>query len=66
MIKIENKDLHDTKTVTIGAYKEFYEHLGYKLVSENKKPSVMVNEIKPKEEIKEEKDKERKESYSRK
>lgn len=66
MIKITNKELQDTKTVTVGAYREFYEHLGYEIVSNGKKPSLIINEIKPKEEIKSIKDKERKESFSRK
>ena len=60
MIKIR-KD-NNTKVVTQGAYKEFYEHLGYQIVNE-KGQSLK----KDKEEIKEEtKDKAKRENFSRK
>lgn len=54
MIKISN-GITD-KEVTKGAYKNFYEHLGYKIVGNEEKPKREV-EVKPeiKEEIKEEK-----------
>ena len=50
MIKISN-GITD-KEVTKGAYKNFYEHLGYKIVGNEEKPKREV-EVKP--EIKEEK-----------
>lgn len=53
MIKISN-GITD-KEVTKGAYKNFYEHLGYKIVGNEEKPKREV-EVKP--EIKEEKVKE--------
>ena len=53
MIKITN-GITD-KEVTKGAYKNFYEHLGYKIVGNEEKPKREV-EVKP--EIKEEKVKE--------
>jgi hypothetical protein len=60
MIKIRKDD--NTKVVTQGAYKEFYEHLGYQIVNE-KGQSLK----KDKEEIKEEtKDKAKRENFSRK
>ena len=72
MIKIRKDD--NTKVVTQGAYKEFYEHLGYQIVNEKGQSSK-----KDKEEIKEEvkenfkvetkeetKDKAKRENFSRK
>lgn len=69
---------NDTKIVTQGAYKEFYEHLGYEIVN-NKKPfekkiekeietNVENNSDKglEKENKKEDKDKSKLENYSRK
>lgn len=53
MIKITN-GITD-KEVTKGAYKNFYEHLGYKIVGNEEKPKREV-EVKPeikKEEVKE-------------
>ena len=49
MIKISN-GITD-KEVTKGAYKNFYEHLGYKIVGSNEKPK---REVEVKKEIKEE------------
>jgi hypothetical protein len=53
MIKISN-GITD-KEVTKGAYKNFYEHLGYKIVGNEEKPKREV-EVKPeiKEEVKKE------------
>lgn len=53
MIKITNGTTN--KEVTKGAYKNFYEHLGYKIVGNEEKPKREV-EVKPeikKEEVKE-------------
>lgn len=70
MIKIR-KD-NNTKVVTQGAYKEFYEHLGYEIVNDKKpfekqvevKKEVKENfKVEAKEEIK---DKAKKENFSRK
>ena len=62
-IKLNNNE----KYVTKGAYNEFYEHLGYKIVDENKKP---MKEIEPKKEVEikntKEVEKVTKETYSRK
>lgn len=58
MIKIK-KD-NNIKVVTQGAYSEFYEHLGYEIVNDNKKQ--LTKEI----DTKEVKDKNTKDSYSRK
>ena len=62
-IKLNNNE----KYVTKGAYNEFYEHLGYKIVDENKKP---MKEIEPKKEVETKNTKEvekvTKETYSRK
>lgn len=72
MLKIRLKD--DEKYVTQGAYKEFYEHLGYEIVSEKgqsfkKDKEEIKEEVKEnfKPEIKEEiKDKVKRENFSRK
>ena len=73
MIKIRKDD--NTKVVTQGAYKEFYEHLGYQIVNEKgqsfKKDKEEIKEEEVKEnfkpEIKEEiKDKAKRENFSRK
>lgn len=62
-IKLNNNE----KYVTKGAYNEFYEHLGYKIVDENKKS---MKEIEPKKEVETKNTKEveklTKETYSRK
>lgn len=66
MIKIKLKN--NEKYVTKGAYKEFYEHLGYEIV-DDKKPFEKEVEIKeePKKEFRKEVElKGEKESYSRK
>ena len=76
MIKIRKDD--NTKVVTQGAYKEFYEHLGYQIVNE-KGQSLKKDKEEIKEEIKEEvkenfkpeikeetKDKAKRENFSRK
>lgn len=61
---------NNEKNVTKGAYNEFYEHLGYEIVNENKKPFEKSlgeeKEVESRNEFKEEKDKVRKENYSRK
>lgn len=65
MIKIRLND--NEKLVTKGAYKEFYEHLGYKIVNEQEKPlkkEVEISLEKPSETIKE--DKGERERFSRK
>ena len=63
MIKIK-KD-NNIKVVTQGAYSEFYEHLGYEIVNDNKKK--LTKEIDTKEiDTKEVKDRNTKDSYSRK
>lgn len=65
MLKIY-KD-NDVKIVTQGAYKDFYEHLGYEIFKE--KPIKKDIEVKPKEIIKEDvvkEDKINKPNYSRK
>lgn len=65
MLKI-HKD-NDVKIVTQGAYKDFYEHLGYEIFEE--KPIKKDIEVKPKEIIKDNIDKEdkiNKPNYSRK
>ena len=72
------KKNNNTKIVTKGAYKEFYEHLGYEIV-DNKKPfeKKIEKEIETKvekdsdkelekENKKEDKDKNKLENYSRK
>lgn len=72
MIKIRKDD--NTKVVTQGAYKEFYEHLGYQIVNEKgqslkKDKEEIKEEVKEnfKPEIKEEtKDKAKRENFSRK
>lgn len=64
MIKI-NKE-NDTKVVTQGAYKNYYEHLGYKIVSDKKS---INKEVEPKKEIENKKEVENKgakETYLRK
>lgn len=72
MIKIR-KD-NNTKVVTQGAYKEFYEHLGYQIVNE-KDQSLKKDKEEIKEEVKENfkvetkeeiKDKAKRENFSRK
>lgn len=72
MIKIR-KD-NNTKVVTQGAYKEFYEHLGYQIVNE-KGQSLKKDKEEIKEEVKENfkvetkeeiKDKAKRENFSRK
>lgn len=65
MIKISKNN--DIKVVTQGAYKEYYEHLGYEIITEKPLKKEVEVEIKDKE-IKDEK-KETKgklENYSRK
>lgn len=61
MVKIKLND--NEKTVTMGAYREFYEHLGYKIVTKQEKP--IKKEVEPKKDIKVE-NKDTKETYSRK
>ena len=46
MIKI-TKD-NDVKIVTKGAYKSFYEHLGYKIINNNKNSNNVNNMTKEK------------------
>lgn len=65
MIKIQ-KD-NNVKIVTQGAYREFYEHLGYKIVTD--KPLKKEIEVKPKEVVEDDiikEDKTSKLNYSRK
>ena len=66
MIKI--KLGNNEKYVTKGAYKEFYEHLGYEIVGSEKpfvKESKIAKETEDKKEVKKE-DKSKLENYSRK
>ena len=56
MITIINKESNNKKVVTLGAYKDFYEPLGYVLFEE--KPLVKEVEIKEKEEVNNVEDKE--------
>ncbi len=65
MLKI-HKD-NNVKIVTQGAYKDFYEHLGYTIIED--KPIKKEIEVKPKEVIKDDvikEDKMSKPNYSRK
>lgn len=63
MIKIQKEN--DTKIVTQGAYREYYEHLGYEIINE-KKP-LEKKEVEKKTETKTDKtDKGKLDGYSRK
>lgn len=66
MVKIKLGD--NEKYVTKGAYKEFYEHLGYEIVNGEKsfvKETKTAKETENKKEVKKE-DKSKLENYSRK
>lgn len=64
MIKIKLND--DEKIVTRGAYENFYEHLGYEIMNDDKKVIKRDTSLRNEPKGVENKDTDRKDNYSRK
>lgn len=51
MVEIYSKEFNDKKIVTLGAYREYYEHLGYEIVTNKKGKPVETKKVENEEKV---------------